>query len=102
MDESHQRSKPLIPRLTYPYLESLIVMEDYHHFPGSGTTVCYIKVENGFSCIADSTCGSAERFDFEIGKNVSRRKALKKLMEHEQYLLRQRLHEAQQLRQEDD
>lgn len=100
MEESNRNEHPIIPRLTYPYLETLIVTEDYHHFPGTGTTVCCIKSKNGFVITTDASCGSANHFDFEVGKQKARRKAMKRLMELEQYLLRQRLYEARTARED--
>jgi len=100
MDENNRNDEPLIPRLTYPYLETLVIFEDYHHFPETGTTTCCIKVMNGFAITESASCGSANRFDFDIGKEKSRRKAMKRLMDYEQYLLKNRLYEARLMRED--
>lgn len=84
----------VIPRLSYPYLETLIVREDYHHFADTGVTVCCLVVTNGYSVTADAVCANTALFDPDTGRLRARRKALKRLMELEHYLLRQRLFDA--------
>jgi hypothetical protein len=87
-------SRALIsPRLTTAYLETLLVFEDYHHFPGTRVTVCCLKVVNDQTMVGVSTCGESARFDITEGRKVARRNALAALKDSENYLLRQRLYE---------
>lgn len=82
-----------VPRLTPTYIESLVVLEDYHHFTSTGITICCLTLKNGYSVVAEAACANPQLFDIDTGKKRSKRKALNKLMELEHYLLRQRLYE---------
>lgn len=84
-----------IPYLTYKYLETLVLKEDYHHFPGTRVTICCLVVKNGYSITENVVCANRALFDETIGRQQARRKAMKRLMDLEHYLLRQRLHEAE-------
>lgn len=91
---SHDEGSDLpVPRLTDAYLETLIVHEDYYHYPGTRVTVCCLVVENGFSITGEAVCANPNQFDFTAGKRQARRNTLKRLKEYEHYLLRQRLYE---------
>lgn len=83
-----------IPRLSFPYLETLITKEEYHHFEGTGVTTCNLVVVNGYSVTESAVCANIQHFDIKRGREQARKKALTRLMELEHYLLRQRLHEA--------
>lgn len=88
-------SKTLVyPRLTPDYLESLVLEENYHHFPNSRVTVCCLTVANGHEIVGIAICGEKDRFDNTTGRRIAREKALSSLMELERYLMRQRLHDA--------
>lgn len=88
-------TKALIyPRLTPEYLESLVVEEQFHHFPNSRVTVCCITSINSHEFVGVAICGEKDRFEITTGRRIAREKALSNLMEMERYLMRQRLHEA--------
>jgi hypothetical protein len=89
-------AKELIsPRITSKYLESLIVHEEYHHFPVTCTTVCTVKVLNNFSITESVVCANPELYNEEAGKRAARKKVFSRLQELEYYLLKQRLHDHQ-------
>jgi len=82
------------PRVTDERIDSLIVAEQYHQFPGTTVTVCCLTLENGFNAIGESACVSPELFNAELGRKIAREKARDKLWVLEGYLLHQRRHAA--------
>lgn len=72
-------------------IDDVIASEDYHVFPGTTTTVCCLKLRNGFTVTGTSTTISAEYFDAEIGKRVAKNNARAKIWELEGYALKERL-----------
>jgi len=80
------------PRITPEHIDSVIVGEDYHVFPGTTLTVCCLKLANGFTVVGESACASPENFDEEIGKKLAREHARNKIWALEGYALRQKLH----------
>lgn len=82
------------PRLTPADIDSAIVGEQYHVFPGTTVTVCCLHLSNGFCVTGESAAVSPENFDAEIGRKVARENARDKIWALEGYLLRQRLIEA--------
>lgn len=85
--------EPTIPWLTYQYLETLIQSEDYRYFPEAGVTICCLDLKIGYSVVAEAVCANRNNFDEIKGRHHARRKALRRLMELEHYLLRWRLHQ---------
>jgi len=81
------------PRLTPAQIESLIYAEYYHVFEGTTTTVCGLRLENGFVVVGHSASVSKENFDAELGRKIARQKAKDKIWKLEGYLLRQGLFE---------
>ncbi len=79
------------PRLTPEHIDAQIVGEDYHLFPGTVTTVCCLKLRNGFTTIGKSAPVSAENFDEELGRKIARKDAREQIWPLEGYLLRERL-----------
>lgn len=79
------------PRLTPEHIDSVIVGEDYHVFPGTTKTVCCLMLRNGFTVIGEAACASPENFDEEIGRRVSGENARRKIWDLEGYLLREGL-----------
>ena len=91
--EQEIQSKNLTaPRITPEHIDSVIVGEDYHVFPGTTMTVCCLKLANGFTVVGESACASPENFDEEIGKKIARTQARDKIWALEGYALRQKLH----------
>lgn len=92
MSSERPYSRALVsPRLTPRYLNSLVVKEAYHNFPGTRVTVCCLTVINGHEVVGVAICAEHNRFERSTGERIARDKALAILMENERYLLRQRL-----------
>jgi len=81
----------LSPRVTPELINSIIVDEDYHIFPGTTVTVCVLKLKNGFTVTGESACASPENFDLELGRKIARENARQKIWALEGYALKERL-----------
>lgn len=79
------------PRLTPEHIDSVILAEQYHVFPGTTLTVCCLTLENGYHVTGESAAASPENFDEDIGRQIARRNARDKIWSLEGYLLRQLL-----------
>lgn len=55
------------PRLTPDLIDSTIVAEQYHVFPGTTVTVACLALKNGYNVTGYSACASPENFNLEIG-----------------------------------
>ena len=42
------------PQVTPEQIEACIIGEDYHVFPGTTSTVCCLKLKNGYTAIGES------------------------------------------------
>lgn len=90
--ESEIQEKGLnAPRLSPESIDSVIVGEDYHVFPGTTLTVCCLVLRNGFTVTGESAAVSMENFDAELGRKIARRKARDKIWQLEGYALCDRL-----------
>jgi hypothetical protein len=90
--EQEIRAKGLnAPRLTPDSIDSVILHEHYHIFPGTTVTVCCLVLRNGFAVVGMSAAASPENFDREIGRTVARQDARQKIWQLEGYLLKQKL-----------
>lgn len=96
IEQEIQKKELNAPRLTPENIDETISSEQFHVFPGSQTTVCCLTLKNGFTVIGDSACTSPEYFDEEIGKQIARQNARKKVWTLEGYLLKERLAAANQ------
>lgn len=67
------------PRITAEQIQSEIVTEDYHRFPGTTVTVCCLTLANGFTGVGHSACVSSANFDAEMGKKIARCNAFESL-----------------------
>ena len=93
--EKEIQSKGLnAPRLTPDMVNAAISDEQYHVFEGTTLTVCCLTLRNGFTVTGESACASPENFDEETGRDIAFRNAREKVWMLEGYLLKQRLHEA--------
>jgi len=86
-----QAKKLNAPRLSPGLIDSTIVGEDYHRFPGTTTTVCCLKLRNGFTVTGESASVSAENFDAELGRKIAREHARDRIWVLEGYALAERL-----------
>lgn len=90
----NEPSDPLgYPRLTVQYLRSKIVEEQYYYFESTRTTVCSIRIDNGFSITTSVVCSNPDSYDAATGQKHAFNKALDKLRKREHYVLKQRLYE---------
>lgn len=67
-------------------IDALIVRTDYYVFPGTTTTVCAIKLSNGFVVTGTSACLSPASFEYEIGERWAFADARRKIWDLEAYL----------------
>ena len=79
------------PRLNPQYIDSCIIGEDYHVFPGTTLTVCCLTLKNGFNVTGESAAASAENFDKEIGEKIAKENARNQIWALEGYMLKERL-----------
>jgi hypothetical protein len=92
MIESEIQTKGLnAPRLSPEKIDAVIVGEDYFVFPNTTTTVCCLKLRNGYTVVGESASVSAENFDVELGRKIARQHARDKIWALEGYLLRESL-----------
>lgn len=88
--ESEIQAKGLTaPRVTPALLDSKIIGEQYHVFPGTTVTIALLELENGFTVTGESACASPENFDEEIGRKIARQQARDKIWALEGYLLKE-------------
>lgn len=80
------------PRVTPADVDSKIIGEQYHVFPGTTLTVCCLLLENGFTVTGQSAAASRENFNQELGQKIARADAREKIWQLEGYLLRESLH----------
>lgn len=85
------------PRLTPANIDAVIEGEEYYRFPGTTTTICMLKLKNGFSTIGESAAVSLENFDEEIGRSIARGNAKDKIWPLEGYILKEALYNEAQL-----
>ena len=86
------------PRLTPDKIDLCIAAEDYHVFPGTTMTVCCLTLRNGYNVVGESAAASPENFDEAVGRTIARRNARDKIWSLEGYLLKDRLHQADQFK----
>jgi hypothetical protein len=67
------------PRVSPDMLDSEIVSEDYHVFPGTTLTVACLVLRNGFTVTGESAAASPANFDAEIGRQIARANAREKI-----------------------
>lgn len=91
IEQAIQATNPTAPRLMPADIDSKIVGEDYHVFPGTTVTVCLLRLKNGFSALGESAAVSTANFDAEIGRKIARANARDKIWLLEGYLLREKL-----------
>lgn len=77
------------PKVTLDSINEKIARVDYHNH--NLTTVCFIKMKNGFTFVGTSTPASAENYDPEVGQRYAYDNAFKQIWTHEGYLLREKL-----------
>lgn len=77
------------PRITAEHVDSVIVGETFTVLPSGKVMVCELTLRNGFTVRGEAAVVSRENFNEEIGRDVSRSNARKKVWELEGYLLQE-------------
>ena len=80
------------PSVTPERIASRITAEIYTILSDGRTTLCQLRLVNGFSVLGTSACVCAENFDRAIGQRLARADAVSKIWPLEGYLLAERLH----------
>ena len=80
------------PRLTPAHIDSVIKDIYYHVVPNTTTTICSLKLMNGFIVNGESAAASPENFNESIGKEIAFNNARDKIWQLEGYLLKQSLY----------
>lgn len=57
-------------------------------------TICVLVLRNGFTVTGESACASPENFDAEIGRNVARQNAVRKIWPLMGYELKETMYQA--------
>ncbi|HDO0920088.1 TPA: hypothetical protein P2M72_000480 [Aeromonas salmonicida] len=96
------------PRVTPQRIEEVIAAETYFTAADGATasgdpfhdslsllTFCVLTLQNGFTVTGESACASPENFSAELGRKIARENAINKVWMLEGYLLKQQLHDAQ-------
>lgn len=86
-EQIEERRPKNAPAVTPTLVDSKIVCEDYHVFPGTTVTICLLTLVNGFSVTGESACANPANFDPELGRNIARSRARDKIFQLEGYLL---------------
>ena len=89
-------------RLTPADIDAAIKTEQFMVFPGSTTTICLLRLVNGFSVTGESACVSPENFNQEIGEKVARENARAKIWPLEGYRLQEACYRGRELESYDD
>ena len=82
----------MFKKLTSEDIEAQVDREEYHVFDDK-LTVCVLTAKNTFKVTGEASCVLPADFDQEIGKKVSRGKAIAKLWELEAYSLQTKVAE---------
>lgn len=80
------------PRLSPELIDTAIIAEQYHVFPGTTLTVCCLTLRNGYHVVGESAAASPENFNAELGCKIARKNAREKIWALEGYLLREKLY----------
>jgi len=67
-------------------IEAVIMKEEYVKL-GEKTTACILTLQNGFEIVATSSCVDPTTYNEEVGKGISKRRAMDKVWELEGYSL---------------
>lgn len=83
--------EPKGPLISEKFVETMIIDERYHVFPGTTGTFCLLELYNGFTVEGYTACADPQNFNEQIGRLYARKNALAKVWPLAGFLLRQRL-----------
>ena len=95
METSNSPDPYKVPKVTDEMIRDVIREEEYHVFPDTNTTLCILKLVNGFTIQGVSAKVTASTFNIQIGRDLARKKAIEQVRLLEAYLLRQKLYESE-------
>ena len=78
--------------LSVEEIESKIVKEQYYKI-GFKTTICCLTLENGFEVIGKSGVVNPEKYNQELGEQISKKRAVDQIWLIEGYLLQEKLYQ---------
>lgn len=78
--------------VTLESIEAKIKTETYTILPSGKCMICELVLENGFSVRGEASVVDKNNFDVEIGKEISRKKAIDNIWLIEGYLLQEKLY----------
>lgn len=82
------------PRVRVDDLEAEVLTAQFHVFPGTMLTVCCLTLRNGFNVVGESACASPENFNADVGQDLARKDAMRKLWPLLGFRLKDRLQAA--------
>ena len=82
------------PRVTLESIEAKIGREQTHVFDGGTLTVHVLTMANGFQVTGESACASQANYNEELGRQIARDNAIRKVWALEGYLLKEKIHQS--------
>lgn len=92
IEEMVKKNNLTAPRVTYAQVEDAIVGETYTVLPSGKVMVCELTLRNGFTVRGEGSAVSKANFNEEVGKKVSRAKAVDQVWAFLGYQLQEKLH----------
>lgn len=80
------------PKLTPDDINNVIKKEEYFNPEGTTLTICILTLKNGFQVTGESASASIENFDINIGKKLSKSRAVEQVWKLEGYLLKEKMY----------
>lgn len=84
-----------MPRITEDMILENIEGEQYYVWPGTLVTCCLLTLKNGYSVVGVSACAAASNFNADLGKELSRKDAMRQIWPLMGYELRTHLHKTE-------
>jgi hypothetical protein len=88
---------PNIHQLTLEDILSKINNMTFHHPEKTTMTICVITLNNGFSITGEHAYVDFKEYDFELGCEHAKEKAISKIWEFESFLIKEKFYQAYQL-----
>lgn len=85
---------PLPTKVTLADILEKIVATTYQVLPGTTTTICQLKLANGYTVLGTSACVDPSEFSSAVGEKFAFEDAIDKVWPLEGYLLAERRHAA--------